>query len=149
MIKKIKMLAASLLLACLFLPLSTCTTQPHPQDKVQTAEVFERYAVMTDKGSEKFSMLQRYGAGLVFILPFLLSLAALFRNGDKIVYALFDMFLGLAVIFVITLHGMTGQLVLGGYIAAFSGSLYWLLALLLLGLSIKQCLSPTVNIEGQ
>lgn len=133
MLNKIKLLASLLIIACLFLPLSTCTSKPHAQAVDQTEKVFERYAVIVDDvdSKQKTSIIQRYGAALLFCLPFIFALAAVFRAVDNMFYTLVEVVAGLAALFVVAVHGFTGELALGGYIALTGGLTYTLLAIML------------------
>ena len=137
MLNKIKLICAVILMACLFLPLSTCTKQPHPQDPVQEVVVYERYVVMNDHKTGNASVFERYGVALIFILPLLFSVAALFRTAGGIFYTWIDLCAAMAVIFVVVIHWMTGQLVFGGYLAFFSGAVYMLAAALCFIFSIQ------------
>lgn len=130
MLKKLKLIASLLLISCLFLPLSTCTTQPHPQAADQTVEVTERYAlILNDNGAHANTpFIQRYGAGLLFLLPFIFALAALFRAQDNLFYNLIEIIAGLAALFVVAVHNFTGELAIGGYLALLGGLSYTLMA---------------------
>lgn len=138
MFKKVKLMCALVLMACLFLPLSTCTKLPHPTAVEQEVEVFERYVVMPEKGAQGYSIFHRFGPAIVFILPLLFSLAALFRAKASIFYALVDLSSALALLFVVAGHAVMGNLVLGGYLAASFGACYFILALMLLFVDVRQ-----------
>lgn len=119
MLKKIKLFFSLLLLACLFLPLSTCTIKPNPQATDQTVKTYDRYAIMQ---GEDISFSQEYGAVFVLALPFVLSLAALFRSRVRWFYTLVEIVAALAVLGLVGIHAFTGtQLASGGYLALLSG----------------------------
>lgn len=127
MLKKIKLIAALLLLVCLFLPLSTCSRQPLPVKNQPNPEpvVIERY-VAGDSGS----LWMDYVPVVVFVLPLLWVLLSFRQVLVHWALLLAELLNAVAVLAVVYLHDYTGRLVLGGYLAA-SASITLLLLVIL------------------
>ena len=126
MLKKIKLVAALLLLVCLFMPLSTCSRQPLPKRDQPMPEpvVMERYVA----GSTG-TLWMDYLPVAIFVLPLLWVLLSLRETLVSWGLLLAEMLNAVAVLAVVYLHDYTGRLALAGYLAALAGLVLLVLVL--------------------
>lgn len=132
MLKKLKGIAALLLLVCLFLPLSQCSRPPLPTTKDQTTTVIQLYAV-----PQKVDSYWRFLPAVFFVFPLLMVLFNWRVKSEKLRYELIDVIFGLLVLSVILLHAFAAKLLAGGYLALIAAAAYLLASLVESGKTIS------------
>ncbi len=130
MFKKIKGVAALLLIICLFLPLSQCSQPPLPTASNSTAIVYEYYAVQHNN-------IWGYFPAIPFVLPLLMVLFNVKAKREKLRYELIDVVLGVLVLTLVLLHAFVAKLIFGGYLALFAALGYLLASLIESGKTIS------------
>lgn len=132
MLKKIKAIAALLLIVCLFLPLSQCTQPPLPTDKNQSDVIYDLYVVQRESDAQ-----WKYFPAIPFVLPLLMVLFNFGVKHEKLRYELLDLILGMCAVGVVLLHVFVAKLVTGGYLAMAAAGTYMLASLLESAKTIK------------
>lgn len=128
MLNGIKTLLASVLILCLFLPLSSCQYQVHDRNSAEPVDKIEYYYAVPDK--VRYDKIWRFAPAVVFALPFLLSLTALLRRKVTIKENLSGIVLSSVIASYIVLYHYFTALKLGGYLALGASIGYLLLSVI-------------------
>lgn len=129
MLNKLKLPVTLLLLACLFMPLSTCTAKvPDPKTGERHESVQYYYAVpdIPEWGALRFM------PALLFILPLLLVLQQLFDRNGRLAYDMAGVLLSVLILAYLAFYFYLTRPAPGGYLATASAMAY--LALSITGL---------------
>lgn len=144
MLNTLKLIVSLLIVACLFLPLSSCHYQV--PDQQQQGEMIDKveyfYALPNDKSN--FGAW-RFLPVVVFVLPFFLSLVTVVRRKSSPWIDSFGVLLSMAILAYIGLHYSFNRLEFAGYLGAFAALAYLLMNAASLTLLIRQRWQQRVN----
>lgn len=114
MLRVVKLVISLLLMACLFLPLSTCSREPTKIEIVQgTATETLHYNNHVITAGE--TRIGSYLIAVPFVLPLLLAVLGLFRR--EIWLEVLNILCAFSVVGVVIIHAFIAKLALGGYLA--------------------------------
>lgn len=128
MLNGIKTLLASILVVCLFLPLSSCQYQVHERHSAEPVDKTEYYYAVPDK--VRYDKVWRFAPAVIFVLPFALSLTALLRRKITVKENLSGIFVSSSIISYIMVYHYLTALELGGYLALSASIAYLLLSVI-------------------
>ena len=116
MARKIKLIVGIVLMACLFLPLSTCSRAPLKFERIEGKQLqhveYKNYVVTLGE-----TRVVPYLFALPFVLPLILAVAGFFGVGASLWKELLNILSAIAVIGMVAFHWFVAKLALGGYFA--------------------------------